>query len=196
MSYEKVRSIKIDEKNSNVFITSACNNVRPLSYSKWECESLSDILKGKGKRAVEIEILKEFEEGNFQGGGSKWENALDVLYYLLGDEYQKFKWNFETDEKQRKIRDELRKSEEFKELLGKCLDVKPNKEKWVITKEIHSYNGNEKVFGKRCPTCMKWVRDKNKATKYNFKKQAIGNIFLKYKDEWKVEELKCGLNNK
>ena len=59
MSYEKVRSIKIDEVAGEVFVTGASNNVRPLTYEKWECPSLSKILKEQGRKAVEVEISRD-----------------------------------------------------------------------------------------------------------------------------------------
>ena len=36
MSYEKVKCITRKPKEGKIFITSACNNVRPLTYSRWE----------------------------------------------------------------------------------------------------------------------------------------------------------------
>lgn len=36
MSYEKIKCITRKPKEGKIFITSACNNVRPLTYSRWE----------------------------------------------------------------------------------------------------------------------------------------------------------------
>lgn len=36
MSYEKIKCITRKPKEGKIFITSACNNVRPLKYSRWE----------------------------------------------------------------------------------------------------------------------------------------------------------------
>lgn len=36
MSYEKVKCITRKKKEGKIFITSACNNLRPLTYSRWE----------------------------------------------------------------------------------------------------------------------------------------------------------------
>ena len=36
MSYEKVKCITRKPKENKIIITSACNNVRPLYFRKWE----------------------------------------------------------------------------------------------------------------------------------------------------------------
>ena len=36
MSYEKVKCITRKPKEGKIFITSACSNVRPLTFGKWE----------------------------------------------------------------------------------------------------------------------------------------------------------------
>jgi hypothetical protein len=187
MSYEKIKSIKIDEKEKKVFITSACNNVRPLTYDKWECSPLSEILRQKGKTAVKIAILKDYETGDFQEGNNEYTRALKVLRYILKEEYKPFNWNLRKwgDEKATQEQEELRKSKDFDDLLLKALCYKIPKEKYIITKE----HFGEVVFGKRCLTCMKWERDKSKATKYDFEQEAKDNIFNDYKDIWKVEVL-------
>jgi hypothetical protein len=183
MSYEKVKSICIDEKNLKVYINRASNNCRPLSYTREEYPYFSNILKNEGKEEVEIELLRGYESGNLQNGTNKYTNALQVLRYVFKDEYFKFNWrnfNAKYGTPERQAEEDLRKSDEFKELLRKCLNYKLPKNKWIIYKE--SYNG--RVYGKRCPTCMKWLWDWKKATKFDFEEEAKDNIFLKYKDEW------------
>ena len=92
MSYEKIKSIKIDEKENKVFITCASSNVFPLYYKKHEFKTLSKLLEEKGKQEVEIRILKLYEEGSFQQGKNKYSNALKVLYYIYAEDYLKFDW--------------------------------------------------------------------------------------------------------
>jgi len=189
MSYEKVKSIKIDEKDNKVWINGTANNIRPLDYHYWECTSLSNILKEKGRDAVDIEILKTYEEGSFQGGSNKYTKALKVLRYIFGGEYKKFNWrnhNAKYGTPEREEEENLRKSKEFDELLKKCLNYKFPKEKYVITKKDR-WSG-DKVFGKSCKTCMKWSRFKEKATKFDFEKEARNHIFEAYKDSWEVEK--------
>ena len=189
MSYEKVKSIKIDEKQGKVFFNTASNNVRPLTYSFFgESKIYNDLLKNQGKEAVEIEILKEYESGNLQRGSNKFTKALKVLRYVYGKEYFKFNWrnhNAKWGSKEKEEEENLRKSKAFKDLLKKCLDYKFSKEKYIIFKN----NFGEKIFGKSCLTCMKWKYNKKDASKFDFKKEAEDHIFEKYKNEWGVEVL-------
>lgn len=191
MSYEKVRSIKIDEKKGEVWINSACNNVRPLDYSPFCYPTFSKILKEKGKSAVEIEILKTYESGSFQQGVNKFTKALKVLRYVFGEEYKRFNWRNKPwgDEKKSKEIEDLRESKEFDDLLIKCLKYKFSKTKFIITKE----NFGEVIYARVCPTCIKWARFKEKATKFDFEEEAKDNIYNAYKDDWKVEEFKSNL---
>jgi len=162
MSYEKVRSIKVDVKEGKVFVTSACNNVRPLTYERWECKSISKILREEGKAKAEIELLKLFETGEFTGSIKKYSDAMSVLYNILDSEYDKFNWNannsaYGSDE--RKLFNESRKSIEFNNLLRKALDTKCVKS-FVISKV---YMG-EKVYGIKKRNSMSWTENESKAT--------------------------------
>ena len=186
MSYEKVKSICIDEEQGKVFITCGSNNVRPLRYDRQEFPYFSNLLKEKGRQEVEIALLKDYESGNLQQGKNKFTYALKVLRYVYGEEYNKFSWRNSKTEEERKVTDDFRNSQEFNDLLLKCLNYKPKKESWVIYKD---YFG-EKVFGKLGKWSMKWVRDKNKASKFDFEKEAVDNIFQNYKKLWKAELLK------
>jgi len=192
MSYEKVKSIKIDEKQGKVFINCASNNCRPITYSREEYPYFSKILQEEGREAVEIQLLKDYESGNLQEGKNKYTKALKVLRYVFGEEYRKFNWrnhNAKYDTPEREEEERLRKSKEFDELLKKCLDYKLPKEKYVITKTLNRWNSEpEKIYGKSCLTCMKWSRFKEKATKFDFEEEARLHIFEKFKDEWEVEK--------
>ena len=182
MSYEKIKTIRI--KDEKVFVTSHSNN-DTASPHEWECSSLTKILVEDGLRAVEIELLKTYEEGTFQCGTNKYTKALKVLRYVYGEEYKKFMWNvWNEPEEQRKVRDDLRKSQEFKNFLSKCLDYKIPKQKFVITKD----NYGEEIYARSCPTCTKWTRYENKATKFDFEAEARDHIYEAYKDAWKVKE--------
>jgi len=192
MSYEKIKNIKIE--NNKVMINGASNNVRPLSYSYWECTPLSKILQEQGKEELDIEILKAYESGEFQGGTNKYTRALKVLYYLFKEEYKRFNWRNNWEESRKVLNTEEGK-EEFKELLKKALNTKLPKKKFIITKP-HYNSESGVVYGKVCPTCIKWNYLKEKATKFDFEEEAKNHIFEKYKDEWKVEEIKVFKNKK
>jgi len=170
MSYEKIRSIKIDQKQGKVFITCACNNVRPLIYEKHESDYLSKMLKEEGKEKVEIHILKAYEESNFQQGNNKFRKALKVLKFVFKEEYQKFNWNnnYKYGSPESKEVDRLRETKEFEELLKKALNYKIPKNKFVLSKK--TYNGL--AYGKACPRRLYWSWNKTKATKFDFKEEA------------------------
>ena len=133
MSYEKVKKIGITDKE--VYVTSACNNVRPLTYEKWKSEHYTKILNEKGKKEAEIEIFKAYEEGNFQAGTqNKYTKALDLMYNMFYEEYKRFSWrlnNAKHGSKEEKEHRELRNSQEFKDFLGKVLNTKIPKERFL-----------------------------------------------------------------
>ena len=189
MSYEKVRSIRVDLKQNKLFINCASNNVRPLTYSTEEYPYFSKILQEKGLNEVEIALLKSYEEGSFQEGSNKYVKALQVLRYVFGEEYKKFNWrnhfgNLGTEE--REEHEKLRKSEDFKDLLLKCLNYKFSKEKYVITKK--HYDGTT-IYAKVCPTKIRWEYSKEKASKFYFKEQAEDHIYTSLKNICLVEAL-------
>lgn len=78
MSYEKVKSIclKQNENGWYAVINSACNNVRPLYYCKWEyCKD-----KGLSKEELQKNILLDFYYGNFHNGtATKYGKFLQFL---------------------------------------------------------------------------------------------------------------------
>ncbi len=188
MSYEKVKSIKIDEANGKVFITCASNNCRPLYYSKEEYPAFSNVLKEKGRDAVELMLFKNYEEGNLQDGNNKYTKALKVLSFVFGEEYAKFHWrnnNAKYGSEEYREFHERRESKEFDELLRKALNYKLPKKRFVITK----YYDGEKIYAKVCPSCIKWSRFNDKATKFEFEENAKNSIYNAYKDKWAVEVL-------
>lgn len=191
MSYDIIKSICIDEKEQKVFITACSNNVFPHTPYREEVPGFTRRLKEEGRESVELEIMKNYENGNFQGGSNKYTKALKTLLYALNEEYDKFNWRthsakYGTEEhKQERL---IRESKEFYEVMKKALKFKLPKEKWIITKEPYSYN-SEKVYAKKCPTCIKWEWTTKKATKFDFEEEARNNIFEAYKDTWKVEKL-------
>jgi len=74
MSHYKIKSIGI--KDNKVFLTGACNNIIPITYSRSEAPSLTQILVEQGRSALDVLILKEFQNGNFQGYGSPYGKAI------------------------------------------------------------------------------------------------------------------------
>ena len=187
MSYEKVKAIKI--KENKVFINCASNNVRPLHYTLEEYPSLTKILQEQGLNAVEIELLKNYEEGNLQDGKNKFTRALKVLKFLFKEEYKNFDWRenpFKYGSEEDKQHRLLRESEEFKALLLKALNTKLPKEKYVLTKE---YEG-KKAYLKSCRNSASWTYDRERAKVFDFKAECE-NVKGYYPSgiNWIAEEL-------
>lgn len=118
MSYHVVKQITVNEADGKVFITGADNNVYPRTPHKWECTSLSKILAEHGREAVDLEIFKAYESGDFHGGSNKWQRALKALWLL--PEYKTFDWRGEPHYEIQ----ERRKTPEFIALLKKALTSK------------------------------------------------------------------------
>lgn len=71
MSHEIVKRISI--KQNKVYLTSADSSLRPLHFSRWECESLSKILAEEGRSTLLARIGQEVWNGNIhlRKGSSK-----------------------------------------------------------------------------------------------------------------------------
>lgn len=79
MRYEIIRGLRIDTKNNQVMINSACNNLYPRRFGWEEAKSLSIMLKEHGKKAVEKIFLEHYWGGNFQQGSNIYNKT--VQYY-------------------------------------------------------------------------------------------------------------------
>lgn len=77
MSYEIVKSIAIKQNAQGYYavITSACNNIRPRHYSKGNYGEN----QRWSKEELEKHLLKEFFDGNFQKGNSKYRQAVKLI---------------------------------------------------------------------------------------------------------------------
>lgn len=88
MSYEKVKCITRKPKEGKIFITSACNNVRPLTFGKWEYGKADMSYKEKM-----LYLLKDISGGNLQLNNScyEWNYAVlktrDYMQEKYGKEY-------------------------------------------------------------------------------------------------------------
>jgi len=166
MSYEIVKGIKIE--NGKVFVKSDSNNVYPKDFHYWESPTLSKILQEKGEQELDIEILKTFEEGNFQCSEStnnKYMRALKVLHYLLKEEYKAFDWRTGSFEE----REKARNGESFKALLLKALNMNFPKEKFIVKK---SYAGETLYARKKTSRHLFYTDDISQAKEFDFKEQA------------------------
>ena len=79
MSYEKVKCITRKPKEGKIFITSACNNVRPLTYHRWEFMQNSNDYHEK-----ELELMR-----GINGGGLILNDSCynwNYAYYKTNEE--------------------------------------------------------------------------------------------------------------
>ncbi len=184
MSYDIVKSIKITE--DKVLINCVSNNVYPHYFEEWESQSLSKILKEQGKDAVELEIFKHYEQGNFQRGSNKYVRALTVLKHL--PEYTKFNWRLGGFGPENDIIQKNRESKDFDDLLVKTLKTYLPKEKYIVYK---LYCGKICYLYKITKKFAKWTyeRDKAKVFRYQTDAENIKNYFTSSND-WLVEKTK------
>jgi hypothetical protein len=181
MSYEKIKSISI--KDGKVFLTSKCNNdTEPVK--RWECTSLSEIAKNKGEDAAHLEIMREYENGNFQSTcDNKYTRALRVLKAM--PEYKSFNWRLGgIGEEYDKISN-ARRTEAFNELLRKSLAVKAEKKPVIVSR--NHYDG-QIIFLKRLTARgSKWSFSKNDAKIFPYAQDvaAISNRF-ENGSEWQI----------
>lgn len=163
MSYEILKKIEI--KDNKVFITSHANNVWPRTNTTWECTSLMKILKEQGREALDIEILQEFDKGNFQGHISKYKRALAILRHM--PEYKKYDWRGDWEEYKKNEQDVAG----YHYLLKKALHSKLPKEKWIISKD---YYGTKQYLFKITNRWAKWCQERMKAKVFHWEEDAIG----------------------
>lgn len=79
MSYEMIGYISLKKDKKEVWMRSCANNVCPRKKRLWHCESLSNIWQEQGLEALEVEILKEYSDGNFQGGRGYIKDIYDYF---------------------------------------------------------------------------------------------------------------------
>lgn len=90
MSYEIIKSIKIDAKNKKVFFTSYSNNVFPKIPHKWHCCHYDDFFDNGGIEAIKKNILFSFFSGSNQGLSTNYGKAMQLFKYE-GDSYEIYK---------------------------------------------------------------------------------------------------------
>jgi hypothetical protein len=180
MSYAIINRIKIAD--GKVMIKSADNNVIPRTPHEWECKSLTEVLQKEGEMKLDIEILKDYESGNFQKGKNKYTRALEVLRHIPA--YKKFDWRNDIDGTQ-----ELRKSKEFEDLLHDALVMRLPSEKYAITKEA---NGNTVYFKHRTGSRFcKWYYEPLKATLFSYEDDAVSaKKWFTNSEHWEVIRIK------
>lgn len=174
MSYEIIKRIRIDE--NKVYLTSTSNNVSPRIFREWECKSLSEILQNDGMGALDLELLKEYENGNFKGSPNKWNTAISRLNQT--DEYAKYSWRISNYRDDCPIQ-AARKTKEFEVLLSNSLNLKPSKERFIVKKDDF---GTEYFVYRVTSRHIKYRQGRENAKIFKTKSEAerIVNMFPEY----------------
>lgn len=173
MSYEIVKSIRVQD--GKVFTRSSSNNVYPKSFNEWECKGLTELLQEEGITALNLAILKEYEDGNFQPGTpNKWSRAIDRLRHL--PEYEKYNWRNKDYSNKKCPIEAARQTKEFDTLLLNSLNLKPSSEKYIVKTDQNYFVS--KVTTRRVLSSP----DKNKAKIFPYKTEAdrIVNMFPEF----------------
>jgi len=179
MSYEIVKAIRI--KDGRVFLKSDSNNVWPRDYHEWECPSLTAILERDGQEALDIEILRTYESGSFQGSANKYTHALMILRHM--PEYDNFNWRVCGDDWDK--RQETRKSQACRELLKKALTAKLPKQRFLIKKQEF---GGMRYLHPKTRRRVFWIPEKDEAKVFYWQEDAVsmkGNYYNS--DHWQIE---------
>ena len=162
MSYEIIKGLSV--RGVEVWIKSSSNNVSPRTYNWWHCTSLTSFLKEHGKTALDIEILKQYENGNFQPGTkNKYSRAAERLKRM--PEYANFNWRCGGMGEEYDAINQKRKTDEFNTLLLKALNGKDNREPCIIVNNFY----NPPVFVKKVNRRrIPYTRNKDQAKRFDY----------------------------
>lgn len=189
MSYNIIRGIRLNDDTKEVLITSACNNVTPRYYTTDHSTYCENIWKEQGKQALEIELVKAFESGSFQGGSSKYKLAADRLRKM--PEYRAFNWRRGgLGDEYTKISEHRREAvAEFDALVLRALSIKEPKEQYVITKK--SYGDQVVYFYHRANAGFcRWYNSVTKAKVFKYREDAENMIKgFQNSDDWQVIQI-------
>ena len=169
MSYEIVKRLRIE--NNEVFITSDSNNVFPKYFVERKNTYLTDLLQQQGEEALNIYILKSYEEGMMQEGNpNKWSKAIARLQRT--PEYEKYNWRKSNYNDPECTINKLRYAEdktEFHKLLLSALELKDPAEKYIIK---NTTPGRESYVSKVTSRLVKYKREIAEAKIFKFKDEA------------------------
>lgn len=180
MSFHIVKRVNVNNAGV-VTINSASNNVYPRYYEDWTMTYRHKDNPYTGKLSAEVEVFAGFEQGNFQGGNSKFVKQLEVLMNM--SEYERFDWraDFETAYKSREDK------KAYYELLAKAWQTPLPEPRYAITKD----NYGQTVYGKyRKGGKMHWTLDPKQATLKPYKRDVERlKLYYNYSDNWQVVDL-------
>ena len=168
MSYDIIKSIKV--VNGEVVLNYACNNLDPHHFHDWVCPSLTKILQEQGQDVLDVEILGEYENGNFhKGNNNKYTRALTVLHHM--PEYVQYDWRVPSREEYEE-NSKRRHTKEFRDLLSKAMKTMLPRDKFII-----SYDDGTRFLKKITSRHTFWtpVRSFSKVFRYKEDAEAVMN---------------------
>lgn len=169
MSYEIVKRLRIE--NGEVLITCDSNNVFPKYFVERKNTYLTDLLQQQGEEALNIYILKAYEEGLFQEGNpNKWSKAIARLQRT--PEYEKYNWRKSNYNNPECTINKLRHTEdqtEFNKFLLSALELKEPAEKYIVK---NTTPNKESYVRKVTTRFVKYSREKTEAKVFKFKDEA------------------------
>lgn len=128
MSYEIVKRIRIE--NNEVFLSCDSNNVFPKDFTERKNNYFTKLLQEEGMEALNLSLLKEYENGNLQEGNqNKWSKAVERLRHT--EEYKKYNWRYSKYSKDCPIQ-QARQTKEFEQFLLSGLNITPSKDKFIV----------------------------------------------------------------
>lgn len=99
MSYEKVKSIRFDKTNKQVFVTSSSNNVFPLHFTNWECQGLTRAWQSKGYDEMMKRLLESIVNGDLQFYSGKFREFRSYTSRVdIKKAYPELSWDYISDE--------------------------------------------------------------------------------------------------
>lgn len=169
MSYEIVKRLRIE--NGEVLITCDSNNVFPKYFVERKNTYLTDLLQQQGEEALNIYILKAYEEGLFQEGNpNKWSKAIARLQRT--PEYENYNWRKSNYNNTECTINKLRHAEdqtEFNKFLLSALELKEPAEKYIVK---NTTPNKESYVRKVTTRFVKYSREKTEAKVFKFKDEA------------------------
>lgn len=190
MSYDIVRKIRIE--NGKVILNYACNNVRPLYFHDFHVETWSALLASEGPAALDLEILRDYENGNLQRGANKYTRALEVLQHM--PEYKLF--DRRVNEGYATVSERRAKEEDaFNVLLKKALNTPTPRDKYVVKKRQYKMPGipdDNFIYIRKLTTRKAFWTDlvgNAKIFKYESDARRVVSLFGSISKDWQVEKI-------
>ena len=148
-------------------VTAESNNVYPKYFKEYEVPILSNILQNEGETALNLELLKMYEQGIFQEGNpNKWSKAIERLKHTR--EYEKFNWRKSNYNENCPIQ-AARNSKEYEQVLLNSLKLKASSEKFVLLNNLYPHP----VYVLRVRTkVVKYTTEEAKANVFKYKQDA------------------------